>query len=305
MVGTNNLRRRLTGFLLAALMLFSLMPPAMAEGEDAGEEPGAEKVTYTAALSNQSLSMKVGGTATLSITINKKNADGTSAAMDWDAFQEAKGTIAWEVKAGDENRIKVEPKENSFDATVTAVGVGETTQDKEAVVSVTVKMGEQPSLPVLSCKITVSPSDPAGVTISPATVEVAPGATWQLNAKVSPETAPQKVTWATADDSIAELSDTGDLTTTVIGRRAGKTDITASSTTKVASATVIVQGIVLKDSVITLFEGENYTLGYEIFGDQLGSNVEWTSSNTDVVAVSNGYLMPKSAKSPSNGTPLR
>ena len=79
MVGTNNLRRRLTGFLLAALMLFSLMPPAMAEGEDAGEEPGAEEVTYTAALSNQSLAMKVGETSTLSITVNKKNADGTSA----------------------------------------------------------------------------------------------------------------------------------------------------------------------------------------------------------------------------------
>ena len=62
MVGTNNLRRRLTGFLLAALMLFSLMPPAMAEGEDAGEEPGTEEVTYTAALSNQSLAMKVGET---------------------------------------------------------------------------------------------------------------------------------------------------------------------------------------------------------------------------------------------------
>lgn len=292
MVGTNNLRRRLTGFLLAALMLFSLMPPAMAEGEDAGEEPGTEEVTYTASLDQESLSMKVGGTATLSVTVNKENADGTSAAMDWDAFQEAKGTIAWEVKAGDENRIKVEPKENSFDATVTAVGVGETTQDKEAVVSVTVKMGEQPPLPVLSCKITVSPSDPAGVTISPATVEVAPGKTATLQATVSPTTAPQEVTWATLDPNIASLS-SDKLTTVVTGLNAGKTQITATSATQVAYATVIVQGIVLKDSAITLFEGENYTLGYEIFGNQLGSNVEWTSSNTDVVAVSQGYLMPK------------
>ncbi len=292
MVGKKNLRQRLTGFLLAALMLFSLMPPAMAEGEDAGEEPGTEEATYTAALSNQSLAMKVGETSTLSITVNKKNADGTSAAMDWDAFQEAKGTIAWEVKAGDENRIKVEPKENSFDATVTAVGVGETTQDKEAVVSVTVKMGEQPSLPVLSCKITVSPSDPAGVTISPATVEVAPGKTATLQAAVSPSTAPQEVTWAILDKSVASIS-SDKLTTVVTGINAGKTQITATSATQVAYATVVVQGIVLKDSAITLFEGENYTLGYEIFGDQLGSNVEWTSSNTDVVAVSNGYLMPK------------
>lgn len=87
MVGTNNFRRRLTGFLLAALMLFSLMPPAMAEGEDAGKEPGAGKVTYTAALSNKSLSMKVEETATLSVTVSKNTADGASAVMDWGAFQ--------------------------------------------------------------------------------------------------------------------------------------------------------------------------------------------------------------------------
>ena len=78
MVGTNNLRRRLTGFLLAALMLFSLMSPAMAEGEDAGEEPGAGEVTYTASLDQESLSMKVGETATLSVTVSKRTADGTT-----------------------------------------------------------------------------------------------------------------------------------------------------------------------------------------------------------------------------------
>ena len=146
MVGTNNLRRRLTGFLLAALMLFSLMPPAMAEGEDAGKEPGAEEATYAVSLSNESLSMKVGETTTLSVIVSKNTADGASTVMDWDAFQADKGTITWKVKAGDENRIKVEQKENSFDAVVTAVGVGETNQDKEAVVDVTVTMGEQPSV---------------------------------------------------------------------------------------------------------------------------------------------------------------
>ncbi len=100
------------------------------------------------------------------------------------------------------------------------------------------------------------------------------------------------MTWAILDKSVASIS-SDKLTTVVTGINAGKTQITATSATQVAYATVVVQGIVLKDSAITLFEGENYTLGYEIFGDQLGSNVEWTSSNTDVVAVSNGYLMPK------------
>ena len=293
MVGTNNFRRRLTGFLLAALMLFSLMPPAMAEGEDAGEEPGAEEVTYTAALSNKSLSMKVGETATLSVTVSKETADGTTN-MTWEEFSkeaEGKNSIQWAVNKEDENRVKVEPTENSFDATVTAVGVGETTQTKPATLTVTVKIGDQTMGP-MSCEVTVSPSDPAGVTISPATVEVAPGKTATLQATVSPTTAPQEVTWATLDPNIASLS-SDKLTTVVTGLNAGKTQITATSATQVAYATVIVQGIVLKDSAITLFEGENYTLGYEIFGNQLGSNVEWTSSNTDVVAVSQGYLMPK------------
>ena len=236
--------------------------------------------------------MKVGETTTLSVIVSKNTADGASTVMDWDAFQADKGTITWKVKAGDENRIKVEQKENSFDAVVTAVGVGETNQDKEAVVDVTVTMGEQPSLPVRSCKITVSPSDPAGVTISPATVEVAPGKTATLQATVSPTTAPQEVTWATLDPNIASLS-SDKLTTVVTGLNAGKTQITAESATRVAYATVVVQGIVLKDSAITLFEGENYTLDYTIYGNELGSNVEWTSSDTNVVAVSNGYLMPK------------
>lgn len=290
MVGTNNFRRRLTGFLLAALMLFSLMPPAMAEGEDAGKESGAGKVTYTASLDKEFLSMKEGGTAQLSVTVSKNTAN-----MTWEEFSkeaEGKNSIEWDVNKGDENRIKVAPTENSFKAVVTAVGVGETTQTKPATLTVTVKIGGQTIGP-MSCEVTVSPSEPAKVTISPATVEVAPGNKTTLQAEVLPITDPQKVTWATADDSIAELSDIGALTTTVIGRRAGKTQITASSTTKVASATVIVQGIVLTDSAITLFEGENYTLGCEIFGDQLGRNVEWTSSNTNVVAVSQGYLMPK------------
>lgn len=296
MVGTNNFRRRLTGFLLAALMLFSLMPPAMAEGEDAGKEPGAGKVTYTASLDNTSLRMKEGGTATLSVTVSKKTTDGgTSTVMDWDAFQADKGTIEWKVKAGDGNRIEVKRKENSFDAVVTANRTGETTEDKEAVVEVTVTIGDQ-SLKPMACKITVSPSDPAGVKISPDTVEVAPGKTATLQATVSPTTAPQEVTWATLDPNIASLSSSDKLTTVVVtGLKAGKTQITATSAsaTQVASATVVVQGIVLKDSAITLFEGENYTLRYDIFGDQLGRNVEWTSSNTNVVAVSQGYLMPK------------
>ncbi len=292
MVGTNNFRRRLTGFLLAALMLFSLMPPAMAEGEDAGEKPGAGKVTYTASLDQKFLPMKEGETATLSVTVSKNTAN-----MTWEEFSkeaEGKNSIEWDVNKEDKNRIKVEPTENSFKAVVKAVGVGETTQTKPATLTVTVKIGDQ-TIGLMACKVTVSPSEPAKVTISQATVEVAPGNKTTLQAEVSPITDPQKVTWATADDSIAELSDIGDLTTTVIGRRAGKTQITATSAsaTQVASATVVVQGIVLKDSAITLFEGENYTLRCDIFGDQLGRNVEWTSSNTNVVAVSQGYLMPK------------
>lgn len=158
MVGTNNLRRRLTGFLLAALMLFSLMPPAMAEGEDAGEEPGAEEVTYTASLDQESLSMKVGGTATLSVTVSKETADGTTN-MNWEEFSEAGGKIQWEVQAEYKGRIEVAEKKDSFSAMVTAIGTGETTEEKEAVVEVTVTIDGQ-SLKPMACKVTVSPPEP-------------------------------------------------------------------------------------------------------------------------------------------------
>ena len=275
----NNLRRRLTGFLLAALMLFSLLPPGMA----------AEKQTsanYTASISQETLAMKVGETATLLVAV--ENAGKT---MSWEEFEKAKGKIEWAVKKGDEKRIHVEGNPNSFQATVTAKGVGETTQDKEAVVEVTVTIGGQTMGP-MACKVTVSPSDPPKVEIAPAMMEVAPGKTEQLQAAVMPETAPQEVTWAILDESVASIS--GDkLTAVVTGRNAGKTQVTAESATQVAYATVIVQGIVLKDSALTLLEGENYTLKCEIFGEQLGSQVEWTSSNPNVVEVSDGYLMPK------------
>ena len=154
-------------------MLFSLMPPAMAEGEDAGEKPGAGKVTYTASLDKGSLSMKVEETATLSVTVSKEPADGTTT-MDWEKFSQAGGQIKWEVQAEYKGRIEVAEKKDSFSAVVTANRTGETTEDKEAVVEVTVTIGGQTIGP-MACKITVSPSDPAGVKISPDTVEVAPG----------------------------------------------------------------------------------------------------------------------------------
>lgn len=273
--------RRLASALLAVVMLLSAVPAAF-----------AASTTYQAALDQQTLQMKVGEEKVLTATVTEVTTDpGTGAqtkTLSWEEFQARGGTINWYVRKDDTARIRVTPTPNSFSATVTALATAETTQEDIATVEmmVTVGQGSEITSIIKACEVTVKPADAASVTITPPTAEVAPGKTVQLSAQVLPETAPQEVTWASANNAIATVDGTG----LVTGHSAGKTQITATSSTKTASATVTVQGIVLKDDSVTMRERGTYTLAYEIFGDQIGRSVTWTSSDSTVVRVTDGYL---------------
>ena len=82
----------------------------------------------------------------------------------------------------------------------------------------------------LSDPITVTTdfSTPENVEISPKTNNLEIGATRNLTATVSPETAKQSVTWASSDDTIATVDDNGKVTAVGVGTA----EITAISTEK-------------------------------------------------------------------------
>lgn len=82
----------------------------------------------------------------------------------------------------------------------------------------------------LSDPITVKTdySTPIAVEISPKTNNLEVGATRNLTATVSPETAKQSVTWASSDDTIATVDNNGKVTAVGVGTA----EITAISTEK-------------------------------------------------------------------------
>lgn len=274
--------RRAAGLLLTAATLLSTLPAALA----------AEPV-YQASLDQGSLSMKVGETKNLTVSVEKttvppEGGEPQTSVMTWEEFQADSGSIVWKVREEYSDRLRVTPSEQAFSASVAAIGTAETTQDETAVVEATITIGVGAPI-VLACQVTISPSDPAGVTVTPLTTEVAPGKSVQLRAEVQPATAPQQVTWSSADETIATVDTAG----LVTGRAAGQVRITATSATQSASCLVTVQGIVLKDDTLQMKERGTANLEYQIYGDLLSKTVEWSSSDPSVVEVNNGYLSAK------------
>ena len=277
------LGKRQLAAVLAVAMLWGAMPAALAAPDGT---PSVVVEAETAALSgvtlsSGSLAMTVGETKDVTATIQMS--DGTTYSPG--STLPSGMTVSWKVKEGREDEVGVSWNgQNALTATVTAKGTAETNEDKMVPVTVTITYGTVTK--EATCQVTVSPAEAAGVTVTPANVEIAPGATAQLTASVQPETAPQTVTWSSADPEIATVDQTG----LVTGVSAGEVKISAAANGKTAECIVTVQGIVLDDDSVTLKENGSYTLRYQIFGDSLGDKVEWSSSAPTVVTVSDGYL---------------
>lgn len=262
---------RLLSLLLSLSLCAALTPAAGAE------EPAAGSVTVTPPVA----ALKVGQTqvVTASVTLpggGTELPEGT--------------TVVWDVANDRDDEVSVTPAgENALTATVEALAVPETTEDKTVAVTVTVTAPGQSAL-TGTCTITVSPADPTGVSVAPTTLELAPGYTGLVTATVFPETAPQQVTWRSADPAIATVDEYG----TVTGVSAGKTQVFAVSSTQEAACTVTVQGIVLNKAGIQgqeLKVGDRYELGYTLYGPSLqGKGITWTTSDAAVVRVDSGYL---------------
>lgn len=197
-------------------------------------------------------------------------------------------TLQWHVdpETATDRSVKFTTSDSKI-ATVSDEGVVTAVDYGEATITITTNDGGFTD----ECKVTVAAVD-QGVTIDPATVEIAEGKTAQLSASVSPAGAPQDVEWASFDNSIAKVDANG-LVTAVT---AGTTNISARSKEypdKQGFCEVTVtqdnalKGISLTPTELSLKVGEAYTLTVLYTpGHAANKKVSWTSSNGDVATVS-------------------
>ena len=169
----------------------------------------------------------------------------------------------------------------SGDGVVTAVGYG------TATISVKTTDGGFTA----SCEVTV-PAVPEGLTIEPASVEIAEGATVQLSATISPAGASQEVQWAALNSGIATVSAGGlvtgisEGTTKIYARSVENPDIQGECAVTVVKDPTL-RGIGLNPTELNLTVGQTYGLQVLYTPEYAANkNVSWTTDNTAVASVS-------------------
>ena len=217
-------------------------------------------------LSSSTLSLSVGGTATLSYTIQPSNATNQN--------------VIWKSNDGSIATIDVSGKVTAVKAGTTTIQVITTDGAKTASCTVTVKA---------NVSVTGVALDDESKAI---TLENGQSAT--LKVTVQPDDASDKgVTFTSSDDKVATVSadgvvkavGEGTATVTVTTKDGGKT---ATSEITVVPATVAVTGITINDNSqeVTLEVGETAVIEFTITPeDATNQTVEWTSSDETVASV--------------------
>ena len=207
-------------------------------------------------LDNTSISLTVGETAQLTVTLRPE--DATDKNVNW----------------------------TSSDVSVAKVDNGKVTAVKAGKATVTAKCGGKTA----ECVVTVTV--PTGsVTLDKTTLSLAVGETAQLTATVKPDDATDKnVTWTSSDESVAKVSN-GKVTAI----KSGKATITAKCGDKTAECAVTVTvptgSVTLDKTSLTLAIGETAQLTATVKPeDATDKNVTWASSDESVAKVSNGKV---------------
>ena len=229
--------------------------------------PAPTSAVESVSLNTGSLSLEVGGTATLTPTVVKTG--------------EISGDVTWSSSNPDVAYVAggVVTAKSAGNATIIATSVGDSS--KSASCSVTVTAPTAPTVAV------------TGVSISGAS-EVTVGASIRLTATVQPANATeQTVTWNTSDATKATVSDG-----VVTGVTAGTVTITASCgdvrtehTVTVKAANVAVESVTLDKTTAEVMAGETVTLTATVApADATDKTVEWTSADNAIATVSNGVV---------------
>ncbi len=186
--------------------------------------------------------------------------------------------------------VSVQANEFSDSATIYAMNEG------TATISVTLRIAGM-NIDNDTFRVTVGPdhssSAVSNISINPGNISVGAGATYQLQAFVSPTNAANKnVTWESWDTGIATVDSRGVVTginyghTTVAARSQENSQIVGTCGVDVYGAAVPVRGISLSQNALTLNANSNVRLGAAIYpSNATNKNVVWRSSNDYVASV--------------------
>ena len=213
-------------------------------------------------LSKTSLTLDKGKTAKLTATITP--ADATDKTISWLTSDKTVATVK--------------------NGTVTAVGKGtcniyaKSTNGKKA-----------------TCKVTVTEPVQIGVTkitLNKTAATIKKGETLKIKATVSPSNATNKtVTWTSSNTKAATVSDgtvtaKGLGTATITAKTANGTNATCTINV-VGNDYVIVTGLIMNKSNITMGQNETYALNANVYPpNATNKTVNWSSSDSNVVTVS-------------------
>lgn len=247
-----------------------------------------------------------GGSATLTAIVEPSNA--TDRSLNW---------------SSSDSRVRVLANTDSRSAVISVPS--STPVGTHATITVTAR--SNPAIQAL-CFVQVVAAPPPEITAvsisSPSTDPyryVDPGKTITLNASITPSDAQDpELDWSSADTSIARVRSNGDLTATVTGVSAGKTEITVRAggpDVTPAVREIEVSGILLsyvkrstsggkgttvdltESSVVDIFQYRDISVTPQLFGNAKNKSVTWESSNPSVAQALAGRV---SANYPGDAT---
>ena len=146
----------------------------------------------------------------------------------------------------------------------------------------------------------------SSIALSPTSVTLNPNGTYKFNVTVSPSNATNKgVTWSSNDTTVVSVDQNGNIK--ALKKGTAKIRVTAQDGSgKYAEASVTVEsskptnilvtGVSLNASTVKMYVGQSYQLIHTIKpSNATNKGVTWSSSNTNVVSVSNGKIVGKSS----------
>ena len=244
-------------------------------------------------------------TATCRVTVNKKTISVTGVSLNKTSVTLTEGgttQLSATVAPSNATNQKVSWKSSATSvATVSSNGLVTANAEGSATITVTTEDGGYSA----SCRVTVNKMtiSVTGVSVSPTSVTLTEGDTYQLTATVSPSNAADKnVKWQSNATSIATVSSTG----LVKAVSAGTTSITVTTVdggymaicwVTVNKKTISVTGVSVSPTSVTLTEGNTYQLSATVSpSNATNKNVSWKSSATSVATVSSNGLITAKAE---------
>ncbi len=260
--------RRVGALLLALILAASLAVPAWA---------GDIRIT---AVSLENATIKAGGNANLKFTVDfSDNSSSDSLQYYGSRFKWYSNDPKVTVTNG---TVRVASDASAGDVTITAEY--EQNQDVKATCTVTVEAADTPVPP--------GPVAVSGVRIQNGE-EVSidrEGLTVQLQVAVTPpEAANKAVQWSSSNTAVATVSESG-LVTALTPGETTVTAVSAADQTKSDSCKVIVSGITLSQTAVTLKVNQTQSVEYGGFGRASG-RLLWSSADPSIASALNGKIV--------------